>query len=340
MASIQSNPTVSVIVPVYGVEPYLRDCLDSIVNQSYSDIEIVAVNDASPDGCGAILDEYARRDSRLRVIHLDRNIGQGPARGTGFAASSGGYVWFVDSDDWLADGAIASIVDRLRSDPLDMLMIDAEATYQQGGRMVVDHVQHVRPPAPVPSVFTFLDWPDIFHFVTPWSRVIRRDVIVQAGSPFYPGLYEDLPFTFAILCQATRTAVLPRICYHYRLRRAGSITSSLDERCLAFVAQYAHVFDRLDELGLPADDPLRELATQWLVKHGWGLVSKTRIPVDLRRKLLTTLSTEYRRRRSHRSPTLLKERLRHVVIAHDLWRVHQAWQVGATAKRLARGVMP
>jgi len=91
-------PFLSVIIPVYSVQGYLRECLNSVLEQSFRDIEVIAVDDNSPDHCPRILDEYARRDPRLRVTHLDHNVGNGHARNIGLDQATGSYVWFVDSD--------------------------------------------------------------------------------------------------------------------------------------------------------------------------------------------------------------------------------------------------
>ena len=94
------EPLISVIVPVYKVEKYLHQCVDSILNQTCQNLEVILVDDGSPDNCGAICDEYARKDPRIRVIHTE-NVGQASARNTGLGYASGDYVTFVDSDDWV-----------------------------------------------------------------------------------------------------------------------------------------------------------------------------------------------------------------------------------------------
>src|SRR5262245_49674910 len=106
-------PLLSVIIPVYAVQGYLRECLDSILTQSHTALELVAVDDRSPDHCAEILDEYAAGDARVRAIHLDHNVGLGPARNLGLDRATGDYVWFVDSDDWLAPGALRAVAARL-----------------------------------------------------------------------------------------------------------------------------------------------------------------------------------------------------------------------------------
>ncbi|HEY8471045.1 MAG TPA: glycosyltransferase family 2 protein, partial [Natronosporangium sp.] len=102
---------LTVVVPVYQVEPYLTRCLDSILAEAGAGdmVEVVAVDDASPDRSGELLDAYARRDPRVRVLHLATNVGLGRARNAGLARARGEYVWFVDSDDWLPAGTIPAV---------------------------------------------------------------------------------------------------------------------------------------------------------------------------------------------------------------------------------------
>ena len=103
------NELISVIVPVYKVEPYLRRCIDSIISQTYHNLEIILVDDGSPDGCPEICDEYAERDSRIKVIHK-KNGGLSDARNVGLGSSSGKYVTFVDSDDWIDNDLIETVM--------------------------------------------------------------------------------------------------------------------------------------------------------------------------------------------------------------------------------------
>ena len=98
-------PKVSIIVPVYKVEKYLRKCIDSIINQTLKDIEIILVDDGSPDNCGKICDEYAAKDTRIKVIHKE-NGGLSSARNAGMEVAEGEYIGFVDSDDWIESDLI------------------------------------------------------------------------------------------------------------------------------------------------------------------------------------------------------------------------------------------
>jgi glycosyltransferase involved in cell wall biosynthesis len=107
-------PRFSVIVPAYKVQAYLHECLESVLGQSYPDLELIAVNDCSPDACGAIIDEFAARDARVRPVHLTENVGLGRARNAGLEHATGDYLIFLDSDDSLTPDALRAIADRLK----------------------------------------------------------------------------------------------------------------------------------------------------------------------------------------------------------------------------------
>ncbi len=105
-------PAVSVIVPVYKVEPYLRRCVDSILAQTFTDFELILVDDGSPDNCGAICDEYAEKDSRVKVIHK-KNGGVSSARNMGLDAARGEYIYFCDGDDYIEKELLADAVQAM-----------------------------------------------------------------------------------------------------------------------------------------------------------------------------------------------------------------------------------
>jgi glycosyltransferase involved in cell wall biosynthesis len=126
-------PRISVIVPAYQVQAYLGQCLDSVLGQSYLDFELIGVDDCSPDGSGEILDEYARKDERVRVLHLPENVGLGRARNAGIDVATGDYLLFLDSDDTLTPGSLQAVADRLaRTGGPDVLVYDYARTYWDG----------------------------------------------------------------------------------------------------------------------------------------------------------------------------------------------------------------
>ncbi|MCF0156053.1 MAG: glycosyltransferase, partial [Veillonella sp.] len=112
---------ISVIVPIYNVEPYIHQCVDSIINQTYKDLEIILVDDGSPDNCGKICDEYAAKDDRVKVIHRP-NGGLSAARNSGLDVATGEYIAFVDSDDYIACNMYSDMMEFMLKHKLDIVV--------------------------------------------------------------------------------------------------------------------------------------------------------------------------------------------------------------------------
>ncbi len=120
---------VSVIIPIYNVEKYLCECIDSVIKQSYKDLEIILVDDGSQDNCGKICDCYALKDKRIKVIHK-KNGGLSDARNVGYSKSHGEYIYFLDSDDYIKVDAIAKMVTCIKKENSDIVFFDAETLYE------------------------------------------------------------------------------------------------------------------------------------------------------------------------------------------------------------------
>ncbi|MGW3496902.1 bifunctional glycosyltransferase/CDP-glycerol:glycerophosphate glycerophosphotransferase [Streptomyces sp. NPDC001020] len=248
-------PRFSIIVPVFKVQGYLAECLDSVLGQSYADFEVIAVDDCSPDGCGAILDAYAERDARVKVVHLPENVGLGRARNAGMPYATGDFLFFLDSDDTLTPGALRAIADRLDetgtpdgpggADGPDVLVFDYARTYWWGGtrrnalaRVLAEAGERT---------FTAAEYPEILELLmVVWNKVYRRDFVTAHGFRFPPGYYEDTPWTFPTLLSARRIATLDRICVNYRQRRQGNILSTTSRKHFDVHDQYERVFAYVD----------------------------------------------------------------------------------------------
>ncbi|MEV2238224.1 glycosyltransferase [Micromonospora sp. NPDC049891] len=238
------TPLLSIVVPVYGVEAYLLNCLDSIHADIPADearqVEVVAVDDASPDRCGELLRGYAAEHPGLRVLHLDRNVGLGPARNAGLDVATGRYVWFVDSDDWLPAGTIRAVLDRLRADRPDVMMVDHLRMHECGREEVDASSRLLRG---TPGVVRLADRPQLLRVQhTAWNKVVRREFMAELGLRFHPGWYEDIPFSHPLLIGAERVSVLDRVCYLYRQGRQGAITSTRSGRHFDSFEQYDRLF--------------------------------------------------------------------------------------------------
>lgn len=245
--SLGNNIVLSFVVPVHGVQGFVRRCLESILEYEGDDIEVIAIDDKTPDLSGLILDEIAAADHRVRVKHLEVNVGLGEARNVGLGLATGAYVWFVDSDDWITEGSVAAVMERIAADDLDVLMLDYARTYWDGRFNRSIQRKLFRDEEDRPAVFALKDRPEILSILPyAWNRVIRRQFLLDLDLRFTKGFYEDSPVSYPVLFAAERIAMLDRVCYAYRQRRQGSITKTQDPRHLDVFGQYDTIFGFID----------------------------------------------------------------------------------------------
>ncbi|WP_217169974.1 bifunctional glycosyltransferase family 2 protein/CDP-glycerol:glycerophosphate glycerophosphotransferase [Streptomyces sp. AC512_CC834] len=289
-------PKFSLVVPAYKVQGYLPECLDSVLGQDCTDFEIIAVDDCSPDGSGDILDEYAKRDTRIHVIHLTENVGLGRARNAGLEKATGDYVLFLDSDDTLSDGALSAIRDRLEAsgDP-EILVFDYARTYWDG--QVRPNLRADLLKEKGPDSFSLAERPQLLDLLQiVWNKAYRRDFVTRTGLTFPPGYYEDAPWTFCSLISAERIAVLDRVCVRYRQRReGGNILKTVSRKHFDVLDQYRRVFDYLDaheELAEWRGPLFRKMIDHYLTV----LTRPGRLPQDARAEFFHRASADYRAR--------------------------------------------
>jgi glycosyltransferase involved in cell wall biosynthesis len=268
---------LSVVVPVYRVEPYLLECLDSIraglTDDETARVEIIAVDDASPDRCGALLDDFRAMHDFVRVVHLPHNVGLGLARNAGLAEATGDYVWFVDSDDWLPDGSVRAVLEALDAERPDVLLID-HLRVPEDGRRELDASSHLLAgPATLERML------GVQH--TAWNRVVSREFLSRHGLRFGPGWYEDVSFSHPVLLAADRIAALNRVCYLYRIGRPGAITATRSVRHFEAFEQY----DRLQE---------------WLAAHAVDAEVRARLFTLMISHLLVVAGNDGRMHPAHR----------------------------------------
>jgi glycosyltransferase involved in cell wall biosynthesis len=217
----------SIIIPVYNVEQYLQDCLNSIVAQSYFDYEVICVNDGSTDGSLAILKEYEKNYSQITVI-TQSNKGLSGARNAGIRAAKGDYLFFLDSDDWIEPTALEVLSRQLSGE--DMVCFN--------GRRVFENGKTEEPDAGI-SESSLSGWeyynkyalvPRKFHFVCTVLRLYRREYLLKNNLFFEEGIYhEDNLFTPLACYYAQTVKVIPDCLYIYRIRE-GSITFDVSSR--------------------------------------------------------------------------------------------------------------
>ncbi|QNS06288.1 bifunctional glycosyltransferase/CDP-glycerol:glycerophosphate glycerophosphotransferase [Streptomyces xanthii] len=288
----------TLVVPVYRVQSYLSECLDSVLGQDFTDFEVIAVDDCSPDGSGELLDAYAARDERVRAVHLPENVGLGLARNAGLERARGDYVLFLDSDDTLTPGSLRAVADRLAetADP-DVLIYDYARTYWDGRRRRNQLAHLLRLPDPR-TVLGLADRPELLDLLQiVWNKAYRRDFVERAGLRFPPGFYEDAPWTFGALISARGIALLDRVCVEYRQHRTGgNILGTVSRRHFDVFDQYERLFAFVDARpGLAGWRPalFRKMADHYLTI----LERPGRLPPDARAEFFHRAAADYAARR-------------------------------------------
>ncbi|MFI9242142.1 CDP-glycerol glycerophosphotransferase family protein [Streptomyces sp. NPDC053086] len=324
-------PRFSVIVPAHKVQAYLSECLDSVLSQSYPDLELIAVDDCSPDACGEIIDEYAARDARVKPLHLPENQGLGRARNAGMAEATGDYLVFLDSDDTLTPDALRSVADRLKEtgDP-DVLVFDYARTYWDGRQVRNQLAAHLTEQGPAP--FRLEDRPGLLRvLMVAWNKAYRREFVRAHGFTFPPGYYEDTPWTFPVLLTAESIATLDRVCVHYRQRRQGNILGTTSRRHFDLFEQYERVFAYVEER--PELARWRPELFQRMVDHYAVVFTRRgRLPRGSHGDFLRRAREHYRR---YRVPGT-RLRTRHALLRFGLHRTFRALRLAAAVRRRTR----
>ncbi len=215
------EPLLSIIVPVYKVEPYLGKCIQSILDQDFDDFELILVDDGSPDRCGAICDEYAQKDDRIKVIHKE-NGGQGSARNEALDMAKGAFVSFVDSDDYLSsDFYKANIAYLQEHSEVDMIVMPIVLVEEKGGTEMF-FAGNLKPCMLKgrEEVIGFL-WSG--HFLLLQSAIYKTSVWKEIRFPLGM-VYED-SYILPDLAEKVNQVKVSDVGIHYYLKREGSTTA-------------------------------------------------------------------------------------------------------------------
>ncbi|MGX1312489.1 glycosyltransferase involved in cell wall biosynthesis/CDP-glycerol glycerophosphotransferase (TagB/SpsB family) [Streptomyces calvus] len=335
-------PRFSVIVPAYQVQAYLHECLESVLSQSYPDLELIAVDDCSPDDCGAVIDAFAARDPRVRAVHLPENAGLGPARNAGMDRATGDYLVFLDGDDTLTPDALLALADRLKeTDEPDVLVYDYARTYGSGETVRNRAAAELAERGPAP--FRLADRPGLLNLLmVAWNKAYRREFVRATGLTFPPGYYEDTPWTYPVLMTAGSIATLDRVCVHYRQRRTGGILRTTSIRHFEVFDQYDRVFAFLDER--PELARWRPVLFRRMLDHLVTVYGRPeRLPHDARAAFLRRARAHCRRHRAPGTPVPVRVRVHHTLVRLGLHRTYRALRLAAAAHRatarLARGLL-
>ena len=271
---------ISVIVPVYNVEKYLRQCVDSILAQTYPDFELLLIDDGSPDGCPEICDEYARRDPRVRVIHKP-NGGLISARNEGILAAKGDYVCILDGDDWALENMLQFIHDTVERSPmpLDMVLFAAHNVYK-------DHLEETINDVPEGYYDRERLEKEIFPYLLTdtrrglqvgviqahtWDKAIKRELLLKHYTREERiRVFTDVPMTYECLLHCQNAYICNEHLYMYNKTNDDSIRARSRENLLTKSFNYLirYMREHMGGLGDSIDRQLNEYAAMLIIRTG------------------------------------------------------------------------
>ena len=246
-------PLVSVIIPVYNVEKYLRQCLDSVTAQTLSNIEIICVNDSSTDGSLSILEEYAKKDDRIKVV-TQQNGGAGAARNRGLSMASGKYLSFLDSDDFFEPDMLELAYRKAEEDRADFVVFNSNQYYTDKGKFVevpwTLRVKEIPPYTPfshrqmTDNIFkVFVGWA--------WDKLYNREFVVKNHLLFQEQrTSNDMYFVFSAVAIAKRISVVNKILAHQRRDAKDSLSKTRENSWHCFYDALTALRERLQEEGI------------------------------------------------------------------------------------------
>jgi glycosyltransferase involved in cell wall biosynthesis len=227
-----SNIKISVVIPIYNSEKYIEQCLDSIINQTLEDIEIICVNDGSTDNSSNILNKYMKDDSRVIVINSDHK-GAGSARNVGLNCSHGKYISFIDSDDWIDEETYENLYLTIESKNADIIMFKMLNYDEKTNKYCKTEYYNLTPLNEFSNgeVFNYQNIEEILKIaVSPCNKIYKNSFLKEISVKFPEGLiFEDNPFFFETFLNAKRVVFYDEYLY-YRRRREDSIMNSINEK--------------------------------------------------------------------------------------------------------------
>lgn len=268
----------SVIIPIYKVEQYLEECVQSVLAQTYDDFEVILVDDGSPDNCPAMCDNYAANDNRIKVIHK-QNGGQGDARNVGLALACGDFVIFMDSDDYWDDTTILKkVAALLESDnKVDVVLSQYKILREKIYSPKNFDAERVNG-STLDKALAFLIASKLYN-VGVWDKFIRRSILIENKIKFEKGLLcEDYDWSFQLYAHVRKLKMLPEAFYVYRKRKGSSSTSVSDKHVESFLWMIEKWVRELPQIY--EDEKLREVQYNQLGFMYWNLLTLVALSSD------------------------------------------------------------
>lgn len=269
---------ISIVVPVYNVAPYLKQCIESILNQSFKNYEILLINDGSTDSSGSICNEYARKYSQIKVKH-SLNEGAGPARNKGIEMATGKYIMFIDPDDWIEPDLLGSMYERMEEGQVDLLLWSLQAMiYNSKGELVrkrVIQAQDLYLTTKKQCEQTFIEiamWDDLLLGV-PWNKLYRKSLINTYHIRF-PELRrrQDIIFNIDYYKHVTSLVTTSQVYSNYRVADA-SYTNKVPQNYYDTSCYVYHYFKAALEAWGEYTDSSRNRLAQYFINDVINIIS-------------------------------------------------------------------
>lgn len=223
---------ISIIVPVYNVEKYLEECLNSLLNQEFDNYEIVCVEDKSTDNSLDILEQYKKKSSKIKIIKNFKNMGLSATRNIGLREAKGKYVLFVDSDDMVKPGSLKILYNLAESNMVDVVYFNMEFLNDEENGLIREKVKNKTYDGIYTGMELFCRYiKENDYKVEAWRKFIKRDVLIENGIFFYEGIInEDMLFSFLLAVKSEKAMDLNKELYIYRQRKGSIMWSQRKEK--------------------------------------------------------------------------------------------------------------
>ncbi|MGV3278826.1 glycosyltransferase [Rickettsiales bacterium LUAb2] len=247
MNDATNYPQISVIIPVYNIAKYLDKCLTSVINQSFSNIEIIVVNDASTDNSLEIISSYKEKDNRIKIINNDENLGISAVRNKGIKVAKGKYIHFVDGDDYLELNAYDKLYNFAENNNLDIILFG----HARVRKNKIKNHYFIKKITKYKNKIFLTDNDKSFLLankigVTVWNKFYKADFIKNNNLLFIEGmLYEDIPWSWQTIIAAKRISYINDILYYYVKRKTSIMGSKANAKLLDIIPSMYVIYEYL-----------------------------------------------------------------------------------------------
>lgn len=229
---------ITVVVPVYNVEKYLKKCIESIINQTYKNLEIILVDDGSPDNCGKICDDYKKQDSRIKVIHK-KNGGLSDARNAGIDIANGEYITFIDSDDYIDDDYVELLYNAIVKDKTDMVISSHKVIYDNG--TILEKATGERSILNSKEVLKRILYDEGID-LSAWAKLYKIELFRKVRYP-KERLFEDAATTYKLVDKCKNISIVSKSTYNYMIRENSITNLNFSEKKLDLIKSTEEMCD-------------------------------------------------------------------------------------------------